>query len=125
MADQPSSRRRIQFRLRTLLIVTAVVAVASWGIAKRVREFEKSKIVDSELVGQPLEAILSRYGNPDVDAAEYRSLGPTIIQDIPAFHPIRTLIFHQSNGDLWVWLSNAGGQWRCFRSTWIGSNVMI
>jgi hypothetical protein len=31
MADQPSRRRRFQFRLRTLMIFTVVVAIWAWG----------------------------------------------------------------------------------------------
>jgi hypothetical protein len=30
MANQPSPRRRFQFRLRTLFVVTAIVAVWAW-----------------------------------------------------------------------------------------------
>ncbi len=37
MPDQPSPRRRFQFRLRTLLLVVAVVAAACWVAADRWR----------------------------------------------------------------------------------------
>jgi recombinational DNA repair ATPase RecF len=37
MADQPSPRRRFQFRLRTLMIVVTLLAVACWGIVDRAR----------------------------------------------------------------------------------------
>jgi hypothetical protein len=119
------ARPRFQFRLRTLFVVMTVAAAVFWGIAKFVREIEKSRIVYGELIGQPLDAVLGQYGKPDTDAAEYRPLGPNSVRDIPSFGPIRTLIFHQSNGDLWVWFRNTGGEWTCFRSTWIGSNWQI
>jgi hypothetical protein len=37
MPDKPFSRRRFQFRLRTLLLVVTLVAVASWVVADRQR----------------------------------------------------------------------------------------
>jgi hypothetical protein len=37
MADQPSPRRRFQFRLRTLFVVVTLFAVASWIVADRAR----------------------------------------------------------------------------------------
>jgi hypothetical protein len=37
MADQPSPRRRFQFRLRTLMIVVTVLAVVCWVVVDRAR----------------------------------------------------------------------------------------
>jgi hypothetical protein len=37
MADQPSPRRRFQFRLRTLFVLVAVVAAACWVVVDRQR----------------------------------------------------------------------------------------
>src|SRR5690348_1919362 len=56
MPDQPSSRRRFQFRLRTLMIVVTLLAVACAYIgwqAKIVRErrIELERTVDLRVVG--------------------------------------------------------------------------
>jgi hypothetical protein len=56
MPDQPSPRRRFQFRLRTLMIAVAVVAIpcayVGWQMKiVRTRRAELNRTVDARLVG--------------------------------------------------------------------------
>jgi hypothetical protein len=76
MTDAPSPRRRFQFRLRTLFVIVAVVAIACWVVTDRRRLIrERDESLKREL------ATAERLGS---EAAEARWMSQRFISKLEA-----------------------------------------
>ncbi len=103
----------------TVLVVMAVCVFAMLFS----REY-RPHLIENELVGWQLTAVVTRFGYPDTDLDRYEPLG-TEPRATPT-GPIRTLIYRDINGgSLHVWLNNDGGQWTCFESCWIADGFVL
>jgi hypothetical protein len=102
MADQPSPRRRFQFRLRTLMIGVTLLAVACWVAVDRARlirerdeaelratvfETEASNLVQSGILADITGTLEFPANTPPEIIAETKRTFPRIQVSIRAARP--------------------------------------
>jgi hypothetical protein len=100
MADQPSPRRRFQFRLRTLMIVVTLLAVpcayVGWQ-AKIVRERRET----AEWIGKTLGGTTYRYDDDLMFVKSYRRFRPPLLRRLFGdWAYYRVVVPHPSEADL-------------------------
>ena len=112
-----------RFRVRTLLLFVAAVAVLIGGV--RLIRSLTADVEANAWVGWSQAELVGRLGRPaetyDEDFNPLNAPRPVN----PPTEPRRTLHFETRRGHLWVWLRPDGDRWVCYHSIWHGDTVVF
>lgn len=116
-------RSGFRFRVRTLILLVAVVAVLIGG-ARLLRSLT-ADVEANAWVGWSQGELVRRLGHPDESYDEdYNPLNaPRPVN--PPVEPRRTLYFKTRWGHLWIWLRPVDGRWVCYHSIWYRDGVVF
>ncbi|HVW35746.1 MAG TPA: hypothetical protein VHB99_00520 [Pirellulales bacterium] len=119
------TRGRFQFRLWTVFLLTAVVAVLFGVIAIR-READPGRKIrywEGRLVGQSRAAVVSKFGLPKDEFDGHYGLPDASFVKL---HPTaKTLIFPQSGGKLYISFERKGAKWIAFACSYVPDGSVI
>jgi hypothetical protein len=116
-------RSWFRFRVRTLMLLVAVIGLLIGGV--RLLRSQTTVVEANAWRGWSQAELVSRLGQPEESYnKDFNPLNaPRLVN--PPVEPRRTLYFRTRRGHLWIWLRPEGDRWVCYHSIWYRDGVVF